>query len=476
MRIVCDQCASSYKVPNARLTKPINKATCKTCGAKLLIPMPAPGADEDERVVVAAIATSAPMGQGGPVTPVAEDDEDKTIPVVARQFSAARAPEPAGDDVLTGAPISVDERERLRARLADAPVVAAAAPTPALNPPMTPAPPPPPVNPYQAAPTPPVPSAPMPAPPPARPVIPPAPPVAGLPPAPTAPVPVAQQRAGLPLGVLLGGGIGILALLVVGVMSINPSEAPEASGMPQPPPSTTASAAAPMDPTAAPTEPPPSAEGAGTATAFGSVEGEPGAPLPPDVPPAPTANNTTAAEAANAAQKLAEAERKLREAEALKARAERAITPAPSVAAPPTPAPAPAPATPPPAARPTTPPPAAPTPAPPRPAPVAAPAPAPSSTVSAAPVSRSVIATLITSNTGVKRCLFNGLKGGELVSPVTVQTSFYLSKEGRAQSVRVTAPASAAQGALAGCLSSAYQAITFPSSAVGQAVNFPIPL
>jgi hypothetical protein len=75
MRVVCDQCAASYKVPNARLTRPINKATCKSCGSRLLIPKPQPGADDDERVVVPAVPATG-MSEPVNLVPGEEDDDD----------------------------------------------------------------------------------------------------------------------------------------------------------------------------------------------------------------------------------------------------------------------------------------------------------------------------------------------------------------------------------------------------------------
>jgi hypothetical protein len=82
----------------------------------------------------------------------------------------------------------------------------------------------------------------------------------------------------------------------------------------------------------------------------------------------------------------------------------------------------------------------------------------------------------VSSNVGVKRCFFDALKSGEIVKPVTVNTSFYLSAGGRASNVRVTSPSSAASGALARCLDSAFQTMTFPPSSEGQSVSFPFRL
>lgn len=52
MKVVCDNCGAMYKIPEAKLTKPVNKATCRQCGHKMLIPRPAPAIDPEERTVV----------------------------------------------------------------------------------------------------------------------------------------------------------------------------------------------------------------------------------------------------------------------------------------------------------------------------------------------------------------------------------------------------------------------------------------
>lgn len=107
MRVVCDQCAASYKVPNERLTKPINKATCKQCGSRLLIPKPKPGADPDERVVVPAVAASGGMGNQT-LMPSEEEEDDKTMPIVDTSGVTDDVP------LLIGSPIGQDERAKMR--------------------------------------------------------------------------------------------------------------------------------------------------------------------------------------------------------------------------------------------------------------------------------------------------------------------------------------------------------------------------
>ena len=43
MRVVCDNCAATYNIPEHKLTKEVNKATCRKCGHRMLIRRPASG-------------------------------------------------------------------------------------------------------------------------------------------------------------------------------------------------------------------------------------------------------------------------------------------------------------------------------------------------------------------------------------------------------------------------------------------------
>ena len=40
MRVVCDNCGATYRIPEHKLTKSINKATCRKCGHRMLIRKP----------------------------------------------------------------------------------------------------------------------------------------------------------------------------------------------------------------------------------------------------------------------------------------------------------------------------------------------------------------------------------------------------------------------------------------------------
>ena len=40
MRVVCDNCGAVYKIADSKLSKEVNKATCKRCGHKIVIYKP----------------------------------------------------------------------------------------------------------------------------------------------------------------------------------------------------------------------------------------------------------------------------------------------------------------------------------------------------------------------------------------------------------------------------------------------------
>ena len=66
MRVVCDNCGAVYKIANSKLSKEVNRATCKRCGHKIIIYKPGSRAAEE-----AAAARTAP-------DPV-DDDEERTV-------------------------------------------------------------------------------------------------------------------------------------------------------------------------------------------------------------------------------------------------------------------------------------------------------------------------------------------------------------------------------------------------------------
>ena len=82
MKVVCDNCRAVYKVPDGKLTKPVNKATCRQCGHRMLIPKPKPGADPDERTLVTAVPPTppgAPSRDAGPHTSPIDDERASSM-------------------------------------------------------------------------------------------------------------------------------------------------------------------------------------------------------------------------------------------------------------------------------------------------------------------------------------------------------------------------------------------------------------
>jgi predicted Zn finger-like uncharacterized protein len=58
MRVACDNCGASYKIPDAKLTKEVNKATCRKCGHAMYIRRPdAPPEPQPEVVAPAEEST-----------------------------------------------------------------------------------------------------------------------------------------------------------------------------------------------------------------------------------------------------------------------------------------------------------------------------------------------------------------------------------------------------------------------------------
>ena len=83
-----------------------------------------------------------------------------------------------------------------------------------------------------------------------------------------------------------------------------------------------------------------------------------------------------------------------------------------------------------------------------------------------------VIDTIIKNNVNVKRCFYEGLKSAEIVKPVSVRISFFLSSSGRASNVRITSPSAISGGTLNRCLDGAFQTLTFPPSSESKTVSY----
>ena len=74
MKVVCENCRAVYKVPDEKLRSAVNKATCRNCRFRMLIPRPNAGADPNERILVSAIGPATPS----PKEPASQDSPDRT--------------------------------------------------------------------------------------------------------------------------------------------------------------------------------------------------------------------------------------------------------------------------------------------------------------------------------------------------------------------------------------------------------------
>ncbi|MCB9683460.1 MAG: zinc-ribbon domain-containing protein [Alphaproteobacteria bacterium] len=79
MKVVCDNCRAVYKVPDDKLTKAVNKATCRNCGHRMLIPRPKPNADPEERTLVTAVPPT-PVGAPPRMASHRDDEHESTLP------------------------------------------------------------------------------------------------------------------------------------------------------------------------------------------------------------------------------------------------------------------------------------------------------------------------------------------------------------------------------------------------------------
>jgi hypothetical protein len=93
MKVICDNCRAVYKIPDEKLVKPVNKATCRQCGHRMLIPRPRLDADPDERTLVTAVPPTPPpaparqaISEDPPTNPIGENPE-RTAPKVRRKKS-----------------------------------------------------------------------------------------------------------------------------------------------------------------------------------------------------------------------------------------------------------------------------------------------------------------------------------------------------------------------------------------------------
>lgn len=115
MKVVCDNCRAVYKVPDQKLTKPVNKATCRQCGHRMLIPKPRPGADPDERTLVTAVPPTpvgAPARDEGPQTVPIDEEPEHTLPGRPPAEDYQGQPTQKGGDIPVFPSTPLPSRER----------------------------------------------------------------------------------------------------------------------------------------------------------------------------------------------------------------------------------------------------------------------------------------------------------------------------------------------------------------------------
>lgn len=119
MRVVCDNCGATYKIPDHKLSREVNKATCRKCGHTIIIRRPGAGAatvssqppgvvkDEGESTAISSEAdlraralagSPQPSDEYVPPTVVkgqAPDHGDQTMPRADLRPPTPRAPAPA---------------------------------------------------------------------------------------------------------------------------------------------------------------------------------------------------------------------------------------------------------------------------------------------------------------------------------------------------------------------------------------------
>lgn len=502
MRVICDKCGASYKISDDRLTRDVNKATCRKCGEPIYIRRPsgeaAPAAPPKQQTdEVTKITSAAELERQARAK--AEDsrppEPEATIPRGEDPSRVTMAPGPMDMD---GATVASGPRVEPPAA---APVTPPApfnrAPAAASIPPLSP---PAPFNrqsttPAPAAPPVPTPPAPAPAaapPVPASPAIkvtpppPPAPAIRPTPPAPAPPPVVAAAKGkgsgydpsgdltlamvGVVVslfGILILAGNGLIGWLALGVFGVFLA---------------TFGAIAALLVLFTGDRGTKAASGIGSVVGGGIVAllsaGTVGAVTlwqqgsadttgmltltsPAQLSPAPTPAPAPAPAPAEApAPAPAPAE-----APAPAPAPVAAPTPAPAPVAAPTPAPTPAPA-----------PKAAPAPAPaPRPAPAPAPAPKPApapapAAADVAPFNLAVVRTQITTNKNVKRCFFDARDPETGAPPPGVKARITIQPSGKASSVELVGGATG--GSFDSCLKSTVAGITYaPFSGSAQTIT-----
>lgn len=110
MRVVCDNCGATYKIPDAKLTKEVNKATCRKCKHRMLIRRPGSGggrvlppSEEKTQITGAPVRSTAPAPDETERPTVVLDE---ALPAPARPAAPVRARQSAPPVPATAAPVA----------------------------------------------------------------------------------------------------------------------------------------------------------------------------------------------------------------------------------------------------------------------------------------------------------------------------------------------------------------------------------
>lgn len=113
MRVVCDNCGASYKIPDSKLTKEVNKATCRKCGHAILIrkvedvvkPNPAgPQASSEESTQITSAAELERQGRGRSNPTYEEQPDGRPTTVAESANSDATVPRDMEAPLLSNSP------------------------------------------------------------------------------------------------------------------------------------------------------------------------------------------------------------------------------------------------------------------------------------------------------------------------------------------------------------------------------------
>ena len=111
MKVICDNCRAVYKIPDEKLVKPVNKATCRQCGHRMLIPRPRMDADPDERTLVTAVPPTP-----APAPPRAEFNDDPPTNPMGRNPSNPSVRDSRDVELHTATPAPVQSASGTKPR------------------------------------------------------------------------------------------------------------------------------------------------------------------------------------------------------------------------------------------------------------------------------------------------------------------------------------------------------------------------